>query len=65
MAGPGKGEARIIVEAGTSRFVATTRTLKGPVTADTFLEALPRLEEQMAGILARAKVREQRPAQPK
>lgn len=60
MAGPGAGEARITLEAGSSRFVATTRAGKGPVTAERLIEVLPQLSQQMVAILERTKAREER-----
>lgn len=58
MAGPGVGEARLIIECGSSRFVSVVRAQKGPVTAETFIDALPRLNKYMLELLERQKAKE-------
>jgi hypothetical protein len=58
MAGPGPGEARIVLDCAHSRFVARVPIGKGPVTAATLIEALPKLTATMTEQLERIQVRE-------
>lgn len=60
MAGPGLGEARLTLEAGSSRFVVMARHTKGPVTTTTLQAVLPQLESQMSDVLERALRRAER-----
>ncbi len=60
MAGPGANEARITVEAGSARFVSRAPIAKGPITADTLIEAMPKLAATMTEQLIRVKKREEK-----
>jgi hypothetical protein len=60
MAGPGAGEARIVVEMGQGRprYVSRVRTGSRPADAATLLEALPALVAEIESQLQRSTERE-------
>ncbi|MFC5791988.1 hypothetical protein EDM22_12280 [Agromyces tardus] len=59
MAGVGAGEARLTLEAGSSRFVTTVRIARGPVSASTMREALPAAVASIERQLERIQSREE------
>lgn len=60
MVGVAKGEARLVIEAGASRFPVHARIGGKPVTAATLLEVLPQLSKSLEASLQRVAEREAR-----
>lgn len=59
MAGPGPGEIRLTIEAGSSRFVTRSAPGRRDVTAGGLAAVLPSLVSDLTGQLERAQDREQ------
>ncbi|GAA4053791.1 hypothetical protein [Agromyces indicus] len=56
--GVGAGEARLTLEAGSSRLTTTVRVARGPVSATSMRDALPKAVESLERQLARIEQRE-------